>query len=227
MVKPDLTEAFYSACALLEKSFFVDARYCDYAGLKATASLENGTVRARVSRGFENAPREVLLGLALYLLSKMFCCRVDARLVKPYKEFSRGKSAAELSKALRRARGRSRRNSAKGKNYDLEVMLDELWPAWEGIEKPSVEWSRRKSRRKLGWFDDAFNKIVLNRALDERAPRFVVEYVLFHELLHAKHDVIYGRGKSLRRAVHTQGFRRDEEGFVHAREAEEWLRCNW
>ncbi|MFA4946263.1 MAG: hypothetical protein WC607_01840 [Candidatus Micrarchaeia archaeon] len=226
----DLNEVFYSACALLGKNYFVDARYRAYAGLKASARLVRGTVVARASREFERVPREVALGLALSLLSKIFRVRVEARLVRPYEEFVKSKGAAELSDALRGARGRARRGVARGENHDLDALLDGLYSSYptlfSGVARPRVEWSRSPGRRRLGWFDSAFAKIVLNRALDG-APRLVAEYVLYHELLHAKHAVLYSRGKSLRRSVHTRAFKQEDALFAGAGEAEAWLRKNW
>jgi len=230
VARADLEEVFYSAAALLGETPFLNAKYKDYAGLKARAELKNGRVTVAVSRGFRDAPREVLLGLALHLLSGLYRKRVDTALVRPYKEFVSGKGAAELSNALRGAHGRDAKGEAKGENHDLDEMLDGLYRDYsflfEGVKKPHACWSKLRGRRRLGWFDDAFHKIVLNKGLD-RAPRFVAEYVLFHELLHAKHDVLYGRGKSLRRAVHTAGFKKDEWLYAHSREAEEWLKRNW
>lgn len=226
----ELDEAFYSACALLGKSYFVDARYKSYAGLKASASLSNGVVRATASKEFAFVPREVRLGLALSLLSKIFRKRVDPELLKPYKEFMASKGASELSEALRGARGRERKGSHEGENHDLNELRDSLLreysAVFDGVKPPRAVWSSRVARRKLGWFDDAFHEVVINKALD-CAPRFVAEYVLYHELLHAKHEVRYARGKSLRRRVHTREFKEDERAFAREKEAESWIQSNW
>ena len=226
----ELDEVFYSACALLGKSYFVNARYKSYAGLKAGVSLSKGVLQATASKEFAFVPREVKLGLALSLLSKLFKKRADPELLRPYKEFMASKQAAELSDALRGARGRKRKGSHEGENHDLNELRDSLLRdysrVFEGVKPPRVVWSKRKSKRKLGWFDDAFHEIVVNKALD-RAPRFVVEFVLYHELLHAKHEVRYARGKSLRRSVHTREFNDDERAFPREKEAEAWIQSNW
>jgi predicted metal-dependent hydrolase len=51
-------------------------------------------------------------------------------------------------------------------------------------------------------------------------PRYVVEYVLFHEMLHIHHPTKHVNG---RRYNHTPAFRRDERKFSHYKEAEEWI----
>ncbi|PIZ91228.1 hypothetical protein COX86_00895, partial [Candidatus Micrarchaeota archaeon CG_4_10_14_0_2_um_filter_60_11] len=169
MARADLEEVFYSAAALLGETPFLNAKYKDYAGLKARAELKNGRVTVAVSRGFRDAPREVLLGLALHLLSGLYRKRVDTALVRPYKEFVSGKGAAELSNALRGAHGRDAKGEAKGENHDLDEMLDGLYRDYsflfEGVKKPHACWSKLRGRRRLGWFDDAFHKIVLNKGL--------------------------------------------------------------
>ena len=226
----ELDEVFYSACALLGKSYFVSARYKSYAGLKAGVSLSNEVLHATASKEFAFVPREVKLGLALSLLSKLFKKRVDPKLLRPYQEFMASRQAAELSDALRGARGRKRKGTHMGENHDLHGLRDSLLVEYanvlSGVKKPRVVWSKRKSKRKLGWFDDAFHEIVINKALDH-APRFVVEFVLYHELLHAKHEVRYSRGKSLRRRVHTREFNDDERAFPREKEAEAWIQSNW
>jgi hypothetical protein len=63
----------------------------------------------------------------------------------------------------------------------------------------------------LGCFDPALNQIVINRVLDRRdVPEYVVSYVLYHEMLHQKHPVKFGR---CRRESHSLQFRREERQF--------------
>jgi hypothetical protein len=57
--------------------------------------------------------------------------------------------------------------------------------------------------------------------LDSAAvPKFVVEYVLFHEMLHIAHPAKHKNG---RRYHHTPAFRRDERRFAHFHAAEKWI----
>jgi hypothetical protein len=58
---------------------------------------------------------------------------------------------------------------------------------------------------------------VISRSLDQaNAPELLVEYVLYHEMLHMKHRprVINGR-----RVYHTAAFRADERRYTRFEEA--------
>nr|WP_242040447.1 hypothetical protein [Anabaena subtropica] len=56
---------------------------------------------------------------------------------------------------------------------------------------------------------------------DAKVPEFVVEFVLYHELLHKYHGTKWVQG---RRMVHTQEFRTNESKFKFYNEALEWLK---
>ena len=61
----------------------------------------------------------------------------------------------------------------------------------------------------------------MNRILDsDKIPRFVLEFVMYHELLHDTVD--HADGVS-RRTYHTREFRLREREFSNHDEAQEWL----
>ncbi|MFH1056226.1 MAG: hypothetical protein V1717_00285 [Candidatus Micrarchaeota archaeon] len=228
-----LSEAFYSAESMLGKSFFVQAQFKKYAGLKAKAELKEGKIIARVSDGFQSAEREVLVGLGLVLLGRLFSRKMDNAYTRAYKEFSTRESSSGFHDTLRMIRGRKKRLEWKGREYDLVAVRDVLFTTHpyvlEELEerKPSIGWSGKKSKRILGFHDGAFNSITINKILDSpQVPFFVVQYVVFHELLHCKHKVLFQRGESMRRTVHPKAFRDDEKRFVFAEKAEAWLHEN-
>lgn len=232
----DLAAAFYTALSLLdEKDFSVNASFEEYAGLKSSVSVRGGRVEAKASDGFKHANYEVLVGLALDLLAKALRKKVNGKLasfIAAYKEFASRESVAGLHNAMRRTRGRGRKGVSEGDCYDLagetEELVSEYADVFDGAKLPRVVWSRWRGRRQLGLHDPAFEEVVINKALDSpRVPRFVLRYVLFHELLHAKHDVLYQRGRSLRRTVHSKAFKLDERKFREYEEAVEWVKRNF
>jgi hypothetical protein len=233
MDNDDLAAAFHTALSTLgEGRLSVDACFEEYAGLKSSVSIRGGRVRARVSDGFKHADYPVLVGLALDLLSRALRKSVseeNASFVRSYREFSSRESVADLHNVMRRTRGRERSGVSEGECYDLAReagdLVSEYAGVFEGVKIPRAAWSRERSRSQLGLHDPAFDEVVINRALDSaRVPRFVLRYVLFHELLHAKHDVLYQRGKSLRRTVHPKAFKQDERKFLEYEQAAEWLK---
>ncbi|HLC38502.1 MAG TPA: hypothetical protein VJI71_03550 [Candidatus Norongarragalinales archaeon] len=227
-----LREAFNSAQSLLGKSFFVKAEFKKYAGLKARAELKEGKIIARVSDGFENAEREVLVGLALTLLGGLFKKKIDNAYTKAYKEFSTRETTSSFHDSLRKLRGRKTERESLGEAHDLLAIRESLFTRYGDIlgeltPRPSIGWTEGESKRVLGFHDGAFNSIAISNALDgEMVPRFVVEYVVYHELLHCKHKVLFQRGESMRRTVHPKEFRDDEKKFVLADKAEQWIQRN-
>jgi predicted metal-dependent hydrolase len=62
---------------------------------------------------------------------------------------------------------------------------------------------------------------MISATLDSvEVPAFVVDFVVYHELLHKKHGVRWQNG---RRAVHTPAFRAEERCFHKYAEADEWI----
>lgn len=227
----DLSEVFYSAASMLGiRDYFVEAKWKDYAGLKAKVEAKNGRITAKVSTGFQSASRDVLLGLALYLLSSAFRKKTPENdFVKQYREFSSRKSTTQLSNTLRKIHGREATGVSKGVFHDLLRLKEEVRFEYQDVlsdlDVARIEWSKEKSLRRLGFHDEALDRIVITRAFDSpRVPAFVVKSVIYHELLHKKHGVLYQRGQSLRRTVHPNAFKQDEKKFIQHKEAEEWIK---
>ena len=53
------------------------------------------------------------------------------------------------------------------------------------------------------------------------APRFLVDYILYHEMLHVKHPAEH---RSVRRCVHTKQFKAEERRFPRYSEAIQLLK---
>ena len=112
---------------------------------------------------------------------------------------------------------------ARGHCYDLDELFAKVNKEYfQGeMAKPRLTWNRAFTKRCFGYYERSRDRVVISQTLDDsRVPKFVVEYVLYHELLHKKHGEKWQGG---RRAVHTQKFRRDELKFAQYNEAEAWL----
>jgi predicted metal-dependent hydrolase len=73
------------------------------------------------------------------------------------------------------------------------------------------------AKRSLGHYDAAHNTIVVSRVFDRpSSPRYAIEYLLYHEMLHLKHPV---RMRNLRRCVHSREFKAEEAQFPQLAEA--------
>ena len=88
--------------------------------------------------------------------------------------------------------------------------------------RPQLTWSRGHARNMLGHYDPAHNAIVVSRIFDSlRVPRFAVEYILYHEMLHLKHPV---KLRGSRRCIHGPEFQAEERQFPHLQEAKQFLK---
>jgi hypothetical protein len=108
----------------------------------------------------------------------------------------------------------------KGRFYDLEALFNQLNQEYFAGEmsKPRLTWNQTLTHRKLGHYEPSRDRIVISQTLDQPdVPARVVEFVLYHELLHKQHGAKWTNKK---RWVHTPEFRRDEQRFRHYQEAQ-------
>jgi hypothetical protein len=115
---------------------------------------------------------------------------------------------------------------AQGSCYDLDEMFATIDREYFGgkMLKPRLMWSGILSNRKLGHYERTRDRVVLSQMLDARhIPRYVVEFVLYHELLHKHHGIKWVNGRCL---AHTPEFRRSEREFRHYQEAEFFLKSD-
>ncbi|MFM2417387.1 MAG: hypothetical protein RL385_2110 [Pseudomonadota bacterium] len=119
-----------------------------------------------------------------------------------------------------------------GKKHDLEAIFGRLNDTYfQGMVDASVTWGRRartsgpRASIKLGTYCAERKLIRIHPALDRSfVPRYFVEYVLFHEMLH--HMMPMPVGQNGRREVHTAEFRASERRFRHYARALEWERVH-
>ena len=201
----------------------VEARFYPYAGLSSTIRLRQGRVFARVSDILKGSPREVLFALACILVSKLYRQRASKVHERLYREHTLDPSIRDASQATRQRRGYKITTSSRGKVYDLAELFSDLNERYFSgkLERPVLSWSQRKTRRVLGHHDHVHRAIIISSTLDSAAiPRFVVEYVLYHEMLHVKHPARVVSGRTV---YHCRAFREEERLFERFDEALKWL----
>lgn len=87
--------------------------------------------------------------------------------------------------------------------------------------RPRLAWTRRVTSRCFGRYDAARDEVILSLTLDDtRVPQYVVDFVMYHELLHKKHGAVL---RGTRRMCHTPAFRQEERLFEHFEQAEAHL----
>ena len=133
-----------------------------------------------------------------------------------------------------RARGRSRAQRplvTRGEHHDLQDIFDSINRRYfHGRIDARITWGQRtsKPRRrnsiKMGSYSVEDRLIRIHRSLDRAfVPRFFVEWIVYHEMLHQVHDVAVVNG---RRQFHTKAFMEDEARFEHYALARAWERAH-
>jgi len=195
-----------------------------FASINNTIRMREGKVFARLSDVLEGSPDNVLEAIAHILLAKMYRRPIEREHATRYRRYISSQRIREKSNLLRQIRGRKRIDSARGRAYDLEAIFDELnTKFFHGLlAQPRMTWSRVQARNRLGHYDPAHNAIVVSRVFDDfRVPRYAVEYIVYHEMLHLKHPV---KLRGSRRCVHSGEFQAEEKLFPRLEEAKEMLK---
>jgi hypothetical protein len=194
-----------------------------FANLTNTIRMREGKLFVRLSDLLEGAPPAVLSAIAHILLAKMYRQPVKAAHATRYRRYISGQDISGKVHLLRQMRGRKRIESAQGRTYDLEKIFDDLNQRffYGLLARPRMTWSRDHARNRLGHYDPAHNAIVVSRIFDHpRVPRYAVEFILYHEMLHLKHPV---KLRGSRRCVHSVEFQADEKLFPHLEKAKQFL----
>jgi hypothetical protein len=120
----------------------------------------------------------------------------------------------------------------RGLVHDLQEIYDDLNQRYFGQKiAATITWGsrggkprRRRNSIKMGSYSVEDRLIRIHPALDRRfVPRFFLEWIVFHEMLHQVHDIPVVEG---RRQFHTPEFLADERRFEHYPRARVWEREN-
>ena len=203
----------------------IKVEFFPFAGINHTARLNEGRLSVRISDLFEDAPDDVSHALALILLSKLYRRKVDAVVHRTYRSFILRNDIQERARIARTDRGRGAQVSgARGRYVDLELLFDRINKEYfHGVlDRPEISWSAKRSRYILGRYDATHHTIFISKLFDsEKVPSYVTEYVMYHEMLHVRHQT---RVNDCRLIVHTREFRQEERQFLRFGEAKEWLK---
>jgi predicted metal-dependent hydrolase len=195
-----------------------------FANVNNTIRLRDGRLLVRLSDLLEGAPDTVLRSIAHILLAKMYRRPIDRGHAARYRKYVASHEIVRKAHLVRQLRGRKRLQSARGHLYDLDAIFEDLNTRFfHGLmARPRMSWSQSRTRRILGHYDPAHNVIIISRIFDHAAmPQFVLEYIVYHEMLHLKHPV---KLRGSRRCVHSAEFQAEEELFPQMAQANAFLK---
>jgi hypothetical protein len=202
----------------------IDVRFYRFTSLNSTIRLREGRIKVHLSDLLEGAPEAVLRAIAHILLAKLYRKPIDASHASRYRRFASSEYVLRQSERIRHTRGRKKIVTAQGQHYDLNEIFDSLNRQffYGLLGRPQLTWSEHLARRTLGHYDAAHNTIMVSRIFDRKnTPRYAVEYLMYHEMLHLKHPV---KVKGGRRCVHPREFQAEEKLFPELDKAKAYLK---
>lgn len=201
----------------------IEVIYYQYVALNQTIRVRDGRVYVRIADMCRDMPADAHRALAYILVAKLLRKRVPASADQVYSAYIDTPEMRDRSNERKRSHGRKVVTTHRGEVYDLDEIFENLnfWYFGGELAKPVLTWSTKKTYRILAHHDATHETIVVSKSLDARdVPRFVIEYIVFHEMLHIKHPTVHHNG---RRYNHTPVFREDERKFPHFQAAEDWI----
>jgi len=195
-----------------------------FANVNNTIRLREGRLLVRLSDLLEGAPESVLRAIAHILLAKMYRKPIDRGQASRYRRYVASRELVLKANLVRQMRGHKRLRGSQGHVYDLDVIFEDLNRRffYGLLARPRMSWSQSSTRRILGHYDPAHNAIIISRIFDHLSvPRYAVEYIVYHEMLHLKHPV---KLRGSRRCVHSAEFQAEEKLFPHLAEANGFLK---
>ncbi len=181
-----------------------------------SARVRDGVLCVRLHRMFAAAGSRVIDEIVSFLSNRKGAMPCFRRFVRDHGDQLRRRPP---NRVLAKTRGRV---------YDLREFYQELNKEYfGGMINAVITWGSSNSRdlvrkRTLGSYSERSHTIRINPVLDKRAvPRYVVAYVVYHEMLHAAIGVSRQGG---RRSVHSREFRKRERLFKDYEKAMAWER---
>jgi len=226
-VRPSVLEIFQESYGELRPGTSLPelkVEFFAFANVNNTIRLREGKLLVRLSDLLEGAPDAILRAIAHILLAKMYRQPIDRGQAARYRKYIASHEIVRKTHLVRQMRGRKKLRPARGHFFDLDAIFEDLNTRFfHGLmARPRMSWSQTKTRRILGHYDPAHNAIIISRIFDHPAiPRYVLEYIVYHEMLHLKHPV---RLRGSRRCVHSAEFQAEEKLFPHMREANAFLK---
>lgn len=175
---------------------------------------KHGVLHARLHRMFLQSDSGLIDEIGAFIGGR----KSKTPLIRAFIECHRG--------LLRKSKPKQPRINQQGRHHDLASIAESVNREYFGgsIDAP-VTWGtgrrgRAVRRRTLGSYSGHTNTIRVNPVLDKKlVPSYFIEFIVYHEMLHADMGVESGSG---RRSVHSREFRRREKMFKKYLLAQKW-----
>lgn len=169
----------------------------------SNAMLSGRLLTIKMAKDFRHVSREIQIGAIQSLLLRIFKKKQESLYIDLYNSFV---------KSLHLAVPKTESDPMLEESFKKvnERYFDGL------IEQPNLRWT--DSRAKFGSYNYKKDSIEISTMLEGESQ--LIDYVMYHEILHKKHKFYVKGGRSYH---HTSAFRKSEREFENASEVEKRL----
>lgn len=160
----------------------------------ANIRYNSAKVEFRLSMKWKNISEEIQIGLLQSLILKMLGKKANTTNIDLYNSFIKNMTRYAKTHTV---------------DPELEAVFNRVNDKYFYglIDKPNLKWGAH-SRAKLGSYEYGSDTITISQIL--RDDQNLLDYVMYHEILHKKHKFYSKNGRSYH---HTSKFRKDERAF--------------
>jgi len=140
-----------------------------------------------VSDYLKDSPDDVLDSMAWYLVCRAYHVKCPEQRSEHYLAYSHSSELWNRVRDRYLERTRSLVLAPNGRHRDLSDVFDYVNSNYFSgkIPNPTLAWVTESPRQRLGFYFAPLKLLAVNAAFDsERVPRYALEFVVYHELLH-------------------------------------------
>lgn len=191
-----IEEAFSELSPDLHQQYSLSVKYSGrFKAYNAHITKRNKELAIKMSKQWRTVNRDIKMGLVQTLLVKMLNLKTTTTNMDLYEIFLKNVHIA----------------IPKDKNHPvLHSSFDRVNERYFSgmLERPNLVWGT-ESFRKLGSYTYGSDTISISKVLEDSDP-LLLDYVMYHEMLHKKHKFHTKHGRSFH---HTKAFRDSEKRF--------------
>lgn len=167
-----------------------------FKSFNANVRMSGSRIAFCLSRKWETVSCEIQIGLLQSLLLRLFRAKGETQNLELYEMFMKNMSKAAL---------------VHTQEPELLVSFERVNDGYfyGMLDPPNLVWGD-KSLRKLGSYEYGSDTITISRIFFG-GPARLLDYVMYHEMLHKKHSFSSKNGRSY---YHTHKFRKQEQEFT-------------
>jgi hypothetical protein len=201
------------------RSLQVEVRYYNLPGLYSSQVID-GRLLLVANEAFIEAPPDVMENMLWAVLRSKQSRKEPLAAVR---QFADTQPFIDLAQKVNNSPLAEGDEGSRGQYHDLKAAFQRVNRQYfkNQMATPRLVWGQRLSGRKLGHYQPATDTVQVSRTLDNPdVPGFVVDFIIYHELLHKQFGVQVSGG---RRYSHTPDFKQAERHFMRFNEAQNFL----